>query len=658
MSAPLNHKSRSSAHQPAKDKGFRPSGTFVGSPIEDVETSISDRFEQIVRRYPDRLAVKTGDRGITYDELNKAANRIAHAILETRGPGSEPVALLFESGVDIIAAIFGVLKAGKFFLALDPAFPEQRNFRALEDSGAPFIVTDLRHGVRANALWLVPSLQIETLGTTCATNPALQHEVGDIAALTYTSGSTGRPKGVILTHEHLLHSFRIQTDEMKVSIDDRISLLHSLNFSTAYSNLLAALLNGAALFPLDMKAVGPCEFARWVVDHRITVLHLPPTSVRQFAESMPAKEQLQQLRLIRLSGAPITQRDFELYKSCFPASTLLNITMGSTEIRGICSALLDHTYSFPTEGAPVGYSRPGKEVLILDDLGREVDSDHEGEIAVRSNFAAAHYWQPRLLGKKPTSQTPGADRERIFRTGDRGKKSDDGFVIHLGRMDFMAKIRGYRVEVTEIEKTLLSYPMIQHAGVVARDDGAGDKYLAAYIVSRQKPGPTVDLIRQFLRNKVPDYMIPSTFTYMDALPLTNGKLDRNALPPPERRRPRLSAEWVGPGSDTEKRLAQIWRQTLDIDGIGIHDNFFDLGGHSLAATRVGAQISQQFQVEIPLRSFFESPTVAQSAAAIDSATIEKLNSDKLDRLMSEIEAMSEEEARQLVAAKNTGCAKA
>ena len=630
------------------------------SPIEDVETSISDRFEQIVRRYPDRLAVKTGDRGITYDELNKAANRIAHAILETRGPGSEPIALLFESGVDIIAAIFGVLKAGKFFLALDPAFPEQRNLRALEDSGAPFIVTDLRHKALSETLGRghLPSLAIESLGKTDQRDLGLHAATGDIAAaLTYTSGSTGQPKGVIQTHRQLLHSYRIQTDEMRITIDDRVSLLHSLNFVTAHGNLLAALLSGAALFPLNMKTVGAPALVSWIADQCITVLHLPPMLFREFAESMPAKEQLQQLRLIRLSGAPITQRDFELYKSCFPASTLLNITMGSTEIRGICSALLDHTYSFPTEGAPVGYSRPGKEVLILDDLGREVDSGHEGEIAVRSNFAAAQYWQPHLLGKKPISQTSGADGDRIFRTGDRGKKLDDGFVIHLGRMDFMAKIRGYRVEVTEIEKVLLSYPMIQQAGVVARDNRAGDKYLAAYIVSRQKPGPTVDLIRQFLRDKVPDYMIPSTFTELESLPLVNGKLDRNALPLPERRRPSLSCDWVEPVTETEKRLAQIWRQILDIDGIGIHDNFFDLGGHSLAATKVVAQVSQQFQVEIPLRSFFESPTIAELAAVIDSKTI-KLNGDKLDRLMSEIEAMSEEEARQLVDEKSPGYAKA
>ncbi len=281
-----------------------------------IDQSIPARFEQIVRMYPNRLAVKAGYHTLTYDELNRYANRIAHTILEKRGPGSEPIALLFEHGIDAIAAIFAVLKAGKFFLVLNPASPEHRNARAVADSGTPLVVTSARHQVLVETLGrrLVPSLNIEPLGKNDPSNPVLHRPTADIAVLTYTSGSTGEPKGVVQTHRHLLHSFRIQTDEMRITIDDRVSLLHSLSFATAYSNLLAALLNGAALFPLDMKTVAHSELTRWVGGQKITVIHLPPTSFREFAESFGANLPLHQLRLIRLSGAPITERDFKLYQ--------------------------------------------------------------------------------------------------------------------------------------------------------------------------------------------------------------------------------------------------------------------------------------------------------------------------------------------------------
>jgi amino acid adenylation domain-containing protein len=637
--------------QAIRDKCFHRSGTFVEFPVEDVETSIPERFEQMVRLYPDQLAVKMGDRALTFEELNGATNRIAHAILEKRGPGSEPIALLFEHGIDVIAAIFGVLKAGKFFIALNPAFPEPRNLRALEDSGAPLIVTNYRHKALVESLGrgFFPSLEIETLGENYPRDPVFHHPAGDIAVLTYTSGSTGEPKGVVQTHQHLLHSFRIQTDEMRITIHDRVSLLHSLSFATAYSNLMAALLNGAALFPLDLKAVASGELTRWVGDQNITVLHLPPTSFRQFAESIGAKEQLHQLRLIRLSGAPITQGDFDLYKSRFPAGTLLNITMGSTEVRGICSAVLDQTFSFPAEGAPVGYGRPGKQILILDDLGREVENGCVGEIAVRSKYVDAEYWDPSMRDKALTQRTTEMDQDLIHLTGDLGKKLDDGFVIHLGRKDFMVKIRGYRVELGEIERALLTHPEVKDAGVVAWDQEPGEKYLVAYVVPRESNALTVNELRGFLKEKLPDYMIPAIFMFLDSLPLTNGKLDRTALPRPDHKRPNLQQPYAPPQDEVETRLVQIWEEILNVRPIGIHDNFFDLGGHSLAATRVISRLIQTFQLELPVKALFDAPTVAEMAAIITENQAKRASDSELAQMLREVETMSEEEAQKLLA---------
>ncbi len=615
-----------------------------------IDQSISARFEKIGRMYPNRLAVKVGDHALTYEELNRYANCIAYAILDKRGPGSEPIALLFDHGIDAIAAIFAVLKAGKFFLALNPVSPEERNARALADSGTPLVVTTARHQslVETFGRGLVPSLNIETLGKDDPTDPVLHRPTADIAVLTYTSGSTSEPKGVVQTHRHLLHSFRIQTDEMRITIDDRVTLLHSLSFATAYSNLLAALLNGAALFPLDMKTVAPSELTRWVGGQKITVIHLPPTSFREFAESFGANLPLHQLRLIRLSGAPITERDFKLYQANFPAGTLLNITMGSTELRGICSAVLDRNYVFPTDGAPVGYARPGKQIVMLDDLGRVVENGHIGEIAVRSKYADAEYWQPSMRGRTLVQRTT-EDGERVSLTGDLGKKLDDGFVIHLGRKDFMVKVRGYRVDLSEIERALLAHPQLIAAAVVAWDRESEEKHLTAYVVARESNTPTVNQLRDFLSERLADYMMPSAFMFLQSLPLTNGKLDRTALPRPDHKRPNLEQPYVPPRSEFEKELARIWTEVLGIDTVGIHDNFFDLGGHSLAASRVISRVIQTFQLEMPFKALFDAPTVAEMAVIITQNQAKRASDEDVAQMLREVEAMTEEEAQKILA---------
>ena len=629
------------------DSSFHRAEICDESPKEQIDQSIPARFEKIVRMYPNRLALQMGDHRLTYEDLNRYANRISRAILEQRGPGSEPIALLFEHSIDAIAAIFAVLKAGKFFLALNPASPEVRNGRALADSGTPLVVTNARHQSLVENLGRgrVPSLKIETVGKNDPSDPVLYRPTADIAVLTYTSGSTGEPKGVVQTHRHLLHSFRIQTEEMRITIDDRVSLLHSLSFATAYSNFLAALLNGAALFPLDMKTVAHSELTRWVSGQKITVIHLPPTSFREFAESFGANLRLRQLRLIRLSGAPITERDFKLYQTNFPAGTLLNITMGSTELRGICSAVLDQNYIFPPDGAPVGYARPGKHIHILDELGREVESGQVGEIAVRSKYADGEYWQPSL-GGETLIQRITEDKERLFLTGDLGKKLDDGFVIHLGRKDFIVKIRGYRVDLGEIERALLAHPQLIAAAVVAWDRESEEKHLTAYVVAREFNTPTVNQLRGFLREKLTDYMMPSAFMFLQSMPLTNGKLDRTALPRPDHQRPNLEQAYVPPQGEFEIDLAKIWTEVLGIDTVGLHDNFFDLGGHSLAASRVISRVIQTFQLELPVKAFFDAPTVAEMAKVILQHHAEKTGEERLASMLREIEAMPEDEAQK------------
>ena len=636
-----------------RDKCFHSSGKFVEFPIEDVEQSIPQRFEKIVRLYPDRLAVKIGDRTLTYEELNRAATRIARAILAKRGPASEPIALLFEHGIDVVAAIFGVLKAGKFYVALSPSFPPERNHYMLNDSQARLIVTNSGNFGPASKLTSNTRtvLNIEHIDDALASDNISPYALREeLAAIRYTSGSTGEPKGIAQTHRKILHQARLTTnDELHICAEDRLTLLHSVSFGSAYSHLYGSLLNGACLLPFDIKSEGIHLLAKWIKDEQVTIYKSPPSVFHQLAESLPGEAKLPALRLIHLSGAPVTQLDFDLYKNKFTSGPLLEISMGATEVRGICFALLDQSFSFPQEGSPIGYPRRGRQILLLDESGREVEPGQVGEIAVGGRNLTLGYWRnPELTETKLVKDSSAGD-EQIYLTGDVGRRMADGMIIHLGRKDLMVKIRGYRVDVAEIERALLTHRQIREAAVLAWDRDAREKKLVAYVACRRQPAPTVNELYLFLRDKIPDYMLPAAFLFMDALPVTNGKLDRTALPEPNNSRPALAVPLVLARSSIEDKLAKIWAEVLGIDELGIYDNFFDLGGHSLAATRIVSLVLKQFQLEIPLRSLFESPTIAQMGQVIAEYHGRQIDVGELDRLLTEIETMTEGEAQKLLA---------
>ena len=605
--------------QAIRGKCFHPSGTFVEFPKEEIEQSIPARFEKIVRMYPDRLAVKMGDRALTYDQLNQAANRIAHAILKRLGLGSEPIVLLFEQGIDVIAAVLGVLKTGKFYVALDVSSPEERNASIVSDTGATLILTSSRNRDSAHKLAGTRGcvLYCDQIGAaTSSENLAIAISQDGKTTISYTSGSTGAPKGVIETHRFRPHDALIYTHAIRISPDDRLSLLHSVSFGTAATNLYQSLLNGASLFPFDLKSEGINRLADWLKEEQITILHSPVASFREFALALSASDKFPRLRAIHLSGSSITQLDVNLYKSKLTERTSLVFHFGATEAGAIAMAVVDPTFSYPSSGTPAGYPLPGKQLMLLNEHNQEVGFGEIGEIAVKSPYLARGYWKnPQLTGAK-FLLNPDGGVERTYLTGDLGRLRPDGFLIHLGRKDLMVKIRGYRVEIGEIERTLLSHPLIKDVGVVAWDREPEEKYLVGYVVARYPSAVTVSDLRNFLRNQLPDYMIPRIFVFLDSLPLTNGKLDRGALPKPEGQRPELGQAYGAPQSEIERTIASIWEEVLNIRPIGIHDNLFDLGGHSLSASQIVSRVIETFRLEVPLQKLFESPTVAQMAGWI------------------------------------------
>jgi len=634
-----------------KAKSVHPTGTFVELPKDDVKTSIPARFEKIVTLYPDRLAVKMGQRALTYSELNQRANRLAHEILEKQGPISEPVALFFEHEIDVVVAILGVLKAGKFYVALDSSFPIERNRFLLANSGARMILMNNRSAELCNQLSQNGHARIN-LDTIDETKPANDISVTispeQYAHLLYTSGSTGEPKGVAHPHGSYLYRALANAVEMQVTCDDKLSLVHGISSGSSRLHLFLSLLHGSLLSLFDLKQQGAHLLTKWLREESITLCNLPPVVLRYLADSNLDKRPLPYLRMISLSGGPVTLDEFEFYKRHFARNTFLRIYLGTTETVEVCSCILSSDFQYPKMGSPIGYPVAGKEILLIDDNREEVGEGEIGEIAVKSRHLPRGYWRfPELTSAKfVVGSTLGA--EKIYLTGDLGKRLPDGFLIHMGRKDLMVNIRGYSVYLEEIERAIMKHPDVKDTGVRVWERYDGDNFLAAYIVSRSETQPATDHIKNFLGQTLPHYAIPSAFVFLDKLPLTNGKLDRRALPRPDDRRPKLNTSYAQARNETDAHLVRIWEEVLDVNPVGIHDNFFDLGGDSLAATRVVSRVIKQFQLEIPLQSLFQSPTIADMAAVITAHQGKALDEQGLATMLDELESLSEEDAEQLL----------
>jgi amino acid adenylation domain-containing protein len=597
---------------------------FIPFENTEINKSIPARFEQQVARYPDHLAVASAEQQFTYAKLNQVANRIARAIRSRLGEGEEPVGLLFDHGAFLIAALLGVLKAGKFYVSLDLPDPQPRMASVLEDSQAKLLLTNTKH--LSLARQLIDGTPLEILncdnidGSVASENLNLSIAPEACALMLYTSGTTGRPKGVVHNHRNILVEARNYTNYARLSSEDRFTLWHSCSYTNSIRNLYAALLNGAGLFIYDLVTEGFPGLADWMQTHRITVIHTLPTTYRCFYQTLAPDAVFPTLRILRLGGESITRNDIKQYQRHFSPHCLLIHAIGPTETLDIRYYSIAYDWSGSDAKIPIGYAIPDKEVLLLDEAGVEVGADQIGEIAVKSKYLALGYWGQTELTKAVFAPDPRGGEERLYRTGDLGVMSADGCLTHLGRKDFRVKIRGYRVEVTTVEETLLDLDLIEAAVVQAQADDGGEQRLVAYVVPKRGLDPTVNELRRALAQNLPDYMMPSAFVFLPTLPVSaTGKIDRRALPAPEGVRPRLEEAFVAPRNRTEEMVTEVWAKLLSLKQVGVHDNFFNLGGHSLLVNQVISRLRDLFGVELPLQVLFEAPTIAGVAENIDVA---------------------------------------
>jgi amino acid adenylation domain-containing protein len=584
---------------------------------------------------PDAPAITANGLMMTYAELDRRANQIAHRLIEL-GVGRETlVALCLGRSAESVICSLAVLKAGGAYLPLDPAYPLERLNFMLNDARPRVLITDSR---LANSCGDGPWAVIDLAGDqeidrSTKTAPAVEITPDQLAYVIYTSGSTGWPKGVEVTIGNLINLISWHQDEFKVASRDRASHLASVGFDAAVWEMWPYLTAGASLhLPDDSTRLSPASLRNWLVANRITISFVPTVLAESLMQmNWPAHTALRFL----LTGAdtlhryPTTDLPFEVVNNYGPTECTVVTTSGRVNSAAATNGL-------PAIGRPIRNS----QVYILDENLREVPPGTAGEIYVGgANVTRGYRNRPELTAQKFIANTFNDDpHARLYRTGDLARHLPDGEIAYLGRADEQIKILGYRIEPSEIESAINRHPAIAASVVVARGSNCTDKRLTAYLTMRNGITPSAAELRDFLRTSLPDHMVPAIFAKLETLPLNaNGKVDRAALPEPAIENTLRDDEFVAPRTPIETRLAKILCSLMNIEEVSVNDNFFLLGGHSLLGTQLIAKIRSTFGVGMALRTLFDAPSIAEL-----SSEIERL-------IFARVENMSEEEARALLA---------
>lgn len=562
--------------------------------------TVAGRFRQVAAAQPGRPAFREDSRCVTYAELDEQSDRVAVAISDCVPAGAR-VAIEYPAGAPFAVCALAALKCGGTFVPLDPNWPEARKQSVLAESDAALLLSDrdTLDGWRGRVL---PLHSARSAGA-----------ASDIACILFTSGSTGRPRGVLVPDSALLKASSDYRDIMGLTPDDRVAWLAPVSVGAMLLPFLGGLLSGACVLPFNVASRGLPAFREWLKAESVTILPMVSSLFRAFAQYVSPGERFDALRWIKLGGEPVLRQDAMLFQERFgPGCSLLN-GLGITELAGnVCFHRLSRAASLAQATLPVGQAVPDFELLILGEDGGPRSDGQPGEIAVRSRRAVGGYLNDPERTRQKFAPLPDLPDVPVFRTGDLGRLLPDGELLHLGRTDSRVKIRGYFVDPVEVEAALLEVAGVRDAVVVARDDAGAAQLAAFYTGDAALDGA---FLREQLGHRLPPHMIPGTFARLESLPrLRGGKVDRMALA--QREAPPVSIENGAPRDWIEVELLKIWEWALGRKGFGVRDSFVALGGDSLSTVRVFAAIERYMDVNLPLNTIRDHPTVEQLAAHI------------------------------------------
>lgn len=607
---------------------LKPESAAISSPVPPDGETIHAGFEWVARTYPDRLAVKFNDRTLTYSELNQHANRIARTLVARRGSEPEVVGLLVRDRLGFIEGMFGLFKAGKTYVPLIAEMPQPRLAQIVQDAGMSYLVADSSTLPLARQLLPADSvLNVDEIGAGIETADLnLPVDPGRYALIIFTSGTSGRAKGVFQTHSQYVNRSRVYMRRAMVEGGERATLLGSPAFTASVANIVLGLYSGTTLFPFEIEREGLAGLRDFLIRERITTYSSAASTFRHLLATFDGTESFPDLRAIVLSGEPVLRQDVELFKKYFSPQCVLMVGYASTEAGGVSSMVITKNTPITDDVIPTGRIDPDVHVSIVDEGGKEVAANGVGEIVVTRRFMPSGYWHDPERTARVFSTDPSDPTLGTYRTGDLGRIRPDGMLEHLGRKDFQVKIRGNRVEPSEIEVALRTLEGVREALVIARPDGRGDNRLIAYVVAEMNSSPTARGLRQGLAQKLPSYLLPSAFVFLDSLSLSlGGKISRDGLPEPDWTR---ESEYVPPGDQVEQDLTRIWENLLQIAPVGIRDNFFDLGGNSLLAMHLLVEMDKTLHKNLPVSVLFEASTIEQLAGLVREAnTMQQVNGD-------------------------------
>jgi len=617
----------------------------------DVVTRI---FERQVELTPDALAIVHEAETLTYAELNVQANRLAH-YLKQLGVGAESlVGICLPRSAEMVMAVLAILKTGGAYVPLDPAYPKDRLAFMLADSNVEVLLTQTalaKQSFEYKGKLVCLDAAVETIAANVTENLAEAAQLADAAYVIYTSGSTGKPKGTLIEQRSLLNFTQAAGDAYQIAESDRVLQFASLSFDTSAEEIFPALTKGATLvLRTDAMLSSAEQFLQACSKFGITVLDLPTAYWHDLSDDLAANNLALPdcIRLVILGGEKALPERLAVWRAHVSDSVRLLNTYGPTETT-IVATMFDLSAANAVSEAPIGRPIANTVVYVLDSNLQPVAIGLPGELYIGGAGVARCYLNRPELTSEKFITNPFADERapRLFRTGDVVCYQPDGNLDFLGRSDNQVKIRGFRIELEEIEQAISAHVDVAQVVVLAAEDG-GDKRLIAYLVAARDAQPAVNELRQFLSGKLPAYMIPTAFTFIEAIPLMpNGKTDRRALLSLGQFQNASSVEdFEGPRSPLEESITEVWAKVLGVEQPGIHDNFFELGGHSLMAAKLISNLRRQLHVELNLIDVFQSPTIARLAALIYERQTESEADEELASLLAEIENLSDEEAQQ------------